>query len=800
MPLKVRDALALLIVGGAALTSIVVWNHGEVSLGMQLTEADGQVRVADVTPDSNAAWNYWSPGIRVLDVTTSDGSEVRRGETLRAERNALESAYDPPFGAYDPAFRYPDAGPVPTLSLWHRPPIDAVESSRIQTAVGGELGTPDFPEVFVFAMLDRTLLELELRSSIWLLAFGAALGVLVWRLLHHGVAGSVGRELAVVLGSAAAAPFLVLPIVEAGTTAGIIAGFLIPAAVALILGLALARQHPEASWRQTATAGSVVAAGLAVVLLVRYMTAPVLTTGDRGGVVLMIAAIALVPALIAVTAASLTGRHRLSVISLSLLPAAAQTIIGPRPDAIGPMALIGLLLGWQLLPVERALPAIGQRLSGIGGGGPLPDSVTVGGVSARARDLMALGFFAVVSFWAIVAGYDTWAVIAALAVAGLVGVSVRRGFLGPSWTDAAVPLAVAVGTPIALVAFSLPFGIGAWGTLLPTALAGLGVAHVLACRYPDPSWGNRLMLGSAGVVAVVWVLSLAHGWELALLLVAVVALVPGLPLAYAPMTDDARAVSNRLETMVVALTPAAAAATTVVPIGFVVLVAWLLALVIWRYFTLAPLLRVAQRTQLQRDVAVAAAETERARLAADLHDDALQQLTMLVRRLDERGDTETADEAREIAAKLRGVVGDLRLPILDDLGAGAALEWLVERVEPLAGGPVKLERSDPTRPPATVELAVFRVAQEALTNAIKHGRPPIEVRYDVRSDGRVTLAIDDAGEGIASEAADEAPHQGHFGLVTMQQRAEQIGALLDVRRWPGGGTRVALEWRPMASR
>jgi two-component system nitrate/nitrite sensor histidine kinase NarX len=91
---------------------------------------------------------------------------------------------------------------------------------------------------------------------------------------------------------------------------------------------------------------------------------------------------------------------------------------------------------------------------------------------------------------------------------------------------------------------------------------------------------------------------------------------------------------------------------------------------------------------------------------------------------------------------------------------------------------------------------VFRVAQEALTNAIKHGKPPIAVRYDVRTDGRVTLAIDDSGDGIGSEAADEAPTVGHFGLVSMQQRAEQIGALLDVRRWPAGGTRVALEWRP----
>jgi signal transduction histidine kinase len=287
------------------------------------------------------------------------------------------------------------------------------------------------------------------------------------------------------------------------------------------------------------------------------------------------------------------------------------------------------------------------------------------------------------------------------------------------------------------------------------------------------------------------------GGGLATVLVGLVALIPGM-IAFA---DDAgpRAMTSRLETLAVALTPGVGATMLFPSIGLILLGAWLVAMVIWRQFTLNPLLGLAQRTQLQRDVAVAAAETERARLAADLHDDALQQLTMLVRTLDEGGQKEAADEAREIATKLRSVVGDLRLPILDDLGAGAALEWLVERVEPLAGGPVKLERSDDSRPPANVELAVFRVAQEALTNAIKHGRPPIAVRYDVRTDGRVSLAIDDAGEGIGAEAAEEAPTQGHFGLVNMQQRAEQIGALLDVRRWPAGGTRVALEWRPQGT-
>jgi signal transduction histidine kinase len=223
---------------------------------------------------------------------------------------------------------------------------------------------------------------------------------------------------------------------------------------------------------------------------------------------------------------------------------------------------------------------------------------------------------------------------------------------------------------------------------------------------------------------------------------------------------------------------------------------WLAAVALASHFTVAPLVRFVQRTQRQRDLVVAASEAERARLAADLHDDALQDLISLVRRLDAAGDTTGADLARHVAERLRAICSDLRLPLLDDLGAGAALEWLVSRVEPLAGGSVQLERADATRPPSNVELAVFRVAQEAVSNAVRHGSAPITVRYHVTDAGRVSLSVEDAGPGIDLQQAEAAQQAGHFGLANMQQRAEQIGGLLDVRRWPGGGTHVALEWRP----
>jgi signal transduction histidine kinase len=223
--------------------------------------------------------------------------------------------------------------------------------------------------------------------------------------------------------------------------------------------------------------------------------------------------------------------------------------------------------------------------------------------------------------------------------------------------------------------------------------------------------------------------------------------------------------------------------------------AWLIGIAVAARSTIRPLARLAVRAQLQRDLIVAATEAERARVAADIHDDALQELTLLVHRLDEAGDDEGADIARTVSDRLRAICGDLRLPILDDLGVGPALDWLVLRIERLSGGEVRLERADGTRPPADVELAFFRVAQEALGNAVRHGAPPIVVRYRA-TDAGASLSVDDAGPGIAPDAAETAEREGRFGLMNMHQRAEAVGAILDIRRWPSGGTHVALEWRP----
>ncbi|HEX2767143.1 MAG TPA: ATP-binding protein [Candidatus Limnocylindria bacterium] len=828
MRISRADVLALLIVLGAAITGVVVWNHGTVDLGMTLRVIEGTeawergiaeadagpvVIVDDVTPGGNAQRNGFYPETRIIGLTRTDERPVAGGEPLDP---VVESCPDPDMDPYmcgyqeafpwDPAMGPYVEGPVEGYRL----PIEAAPANAIATATAGQVDS-ETSWLYGFAAIDRAWIEYALDQSIWLSVLSLLAGVLAWRFMAHGLAGPFGRDHALVVASAVAVPGLILPAVQVGTAAGIAAGLLVPGAVALVLGVSLARSHPDEAWVHTAIAASLVAVALAVVIVVRSLTSPSLGSGDFGIAVLVVALIALAPAAVSASAPGRSARERASLLTLGLVPGAALLVTGPqRFDPVLPLVLVGLLLAWYVLPFERVLGAVGGGLSRVRSTAPIgsatggsadTSSLPVVGepiVPANLRDLATIALFTVVVLVALFRQDSSLAVLGVL-LAGMVGVAVRAGALGEHWADAAIPLGAAVGLPVAVSGYSSSFyDATAGGLTAAIALVGLSVADVLASRHSDPLWRQRLMYWSIGLAAVpviLWLVSGGGGMPLLIAMASLVPLVPGLPVAFADDHDEPRAISTRLETLVVALT-LFVSTLVLTPLAWVPLVAWFIAIVVWRRFTLAPLLGLAQRTQLQRDVAVAAAETERARLAADLHDDALQQLTMLVRTLDEGGHEKEAAEAREIATKLRSVVGDLRLPILDDLGAGAALEWLVERVEPLAGGPVRLERSDETRPPANVELAVFRVAQEALTNAIKHGRPPIAVRYDVRSDGRVTLAIDDAGQGIGSDAAEEAPKAGHFGLVNMQQRAEQIGALLDVRRWPAGGTRVALEWRP----
>jgi signal transduction histidine kinase len=403
---------------------------------------------------------------------------------------------------------------------------------------------------------------------------------------------------------------------------------------------------------------------------------------------------------------------------------------------------------------------------------------------------------------------STWLLVPLAVAMLLVGSAwLRRQAPQSPFRELALPVATATVIPLFVLATA--------DTFLARALFILGALalFILGARLAEhvPPARRLAVIGASGglaalgaALALVQVSGSLYG--VAVVLLAASTAVPGLAAGasqYLPgAAGSRRSVVDAVELAVIGLTPAIAVITLYGSLSSpgqssaaapLPLIAWILFVLAAHYFAVQPLAERATTATTQRDVVVAAMEAERSRIAADIHDDALQELTLLGWRLDAAGDNEGAAAAREVADRLRAICGDLRLPILDDLGAGSALEWLVERVGRLAGGEVRLERGDQIRPPADVELAFFRVAQEALSNAVRHGRPPIVVRYWTTPTA-ASMAVDDAGDGI--DPARLAPSgEGHFGMLNMRQRAEQIGALLEIRRWPAGGTQVTLEWR-----
>ncbi len=384
------------------------------------------------------------------------------------------------------------------------------------------------------------------------------------------------------------------------------------------------------------------------------------------------------------------------------------------------------------------------------------------------------------------------------------------GRAGEALRPMAWPVATAAAAPLMLwpvASFGSPVGLAVFSVMLPACMLPLAAALVRAVESrPNRILALGVAMASALGAAAVGALLSGDGFLALMDQILVISLLAGavtfVPALLAAGASRARgAEGGEAERRVLAgaglaaagATPFFAVQSAIGPFP-VALPLWLLALAVASRVTVRPLARLTTRAHTQRDLIVAATEAERARVAADIHDDALQELTLLVRRLDAAGDTEGAEIARGVSERLRAICGDLRLPILDDLGVGPALDWLVLRMERIAGGPVVLDRAEGARPPADVELAIFRVAQEALANAVKHGATPITVRYR-SSEGSASLAVDDSGAGIDAGAAEKAAGDGRFGLLNMAQRAEAIGAILDVRRWPAGGTHVQLEWR-----
>jgi signal transduction histidine kinase len=202
-----------------------------------------------------------------------------------------------------------------------------------------------------------------------------------------------------------------------------------------------------------------------------------------------------------------------------------------------------------------------------------------------------------------------------------------------------------------------------------------------------------------------------------------------------------------------------------------------------------------------REAAAAeAAEAERGRLARDLHDVPLQELVAVIRRLEIMPGTEAeSEDLRNLAGHLRNVATELRPPVLDDLGLPAALEYLAEESTSTAL-PVSAEIVDDTsfaadrRPPPEVELAMYRIASEAVGNAVRHsGGSHVTIRGSVAPD-RVAIAVADDGAGLAAQAARDATRRKRLGLASMRRRAQAIDAELTIDG-SAAGTQVRVAWQ-----
>jgi len=143
---------------------------------------------------------------------------------------------------------------------------------------------------------------------------------------------------------------------------------------------------------------------------------------------------------------------------------------------------------------------------------------------------------------------------------------------------------------------------------------------------------------------------------------------------------------------------------------------------------------------------------------------------------------ELREETRGAIGQIRQIVDELRPPALDELGLVSAIAEHAARIDTLA---VEVNGPDPAPElPAAVEVAAYRIALEAITNAARHARARrCQVRIAVN--GALELDVSDDGRGLPRD-----PVPG-VGLGSMRERAAELGGSCDVAAAPGGGTVVS---------
>jgi signal transduction histidine kinase len=197
---------------------------------------------------------------------------------------------------------------------------------------------------------------------------------------------------------------------------------------------------------------------------------------------------------------------------------------------------------------------------------------------------------------------------------------------------------------------------------------------------------------------------------------------------------------------------------------------------------------------------ISAQDEERARVARELHDSTAQLLTAIMLQLGAAARESTSDPLdariatlRELAAEaledVRSMAHTMHPRVLDDLGLVAALGWLARQTSGQEALDVQVLADDrATQIPAPLASVLYRVAQEALRNVVRHAAA-LHATVTLQSDGLVaTLDVDDDGDGFDVQRAEE--RRPGMGLFSMRERVALVNGQLVVTSAPGRGTRV----------
>jgi len=194
--------------------------------------------------------------------------------------------------------------------------------------------------------------------------------------------------------------------------------------------------------------------------------------------------------------------------------------------------------------------------------------------------------------------------------------------------------------------------------------------------------------------------------------------------------------------------------------------------------------RATQLEQLTR-LLLSAQEDERRRIARELHDEAGQVLTAVKIELDLEGRVEASELVGRAIAQVRDVSNLLRPTVLDDLGLIPALRGLCEDFTRRTHIEATLEASDPARPfGREVEVVIYRVVQEALTNVARHAAATSARVQLEAEDGSTRLVVEDDGRGVSGEPTP------HLGLLGIRERITALGGSIAMGGAPQGGFRI----------